>query len=237
MADSLSFQTHRLDVFFIRLNSFAVNEVAQFLSKNQSKTPLFSNKLLALDCESISDEEIEKTDWQLLVDLFQQSGWAIIGVSGLNEKWRDRVQQNRLFYFENTPKLPANEEKSAENKADNQAVCKPTVIIDTPIRTGQQVYAEGADLIVLNVVSEGAEIIADGNIHVYSILRGRALAGASGDRSARIFVHNMQAQLVSIAGIYRLFEQKLPNSLQAQSISIFLDAQNKLVLKPLDSKF
>ena len=86
----------------------------------------------------------------------------------------------------------------------------PTVLVAEPVRTGQQVYAENADLIVTGTVSEGAELIADGNIHIYASMRGRALAGAKGRRDARIFIHSMQAELVSIAGIYRNFEQQLP---------------------------
>ncbi|MDP1340547.1 septum site-determining protein MinC, partial [Klebsiella variicola] len=80
---------------------------------------------------------------------------------------------------------------------------RKTVLITSPVRTGQQVYAEDGDLIVTGAVSQGAELIADGNIHIYAPMRGRALAGAKGDTSARIFIHSMQAELVSVAGIYR----------------------------------
>lgn len=81
-----------------------------------------------------------------------------------------------------------------------------TLIIDTPVRAGQRVYARGTDLVVTAIVNAGAELIADGSIHVYAPLRGRALAGASGNTSARIFALNMEAELVSIAGIYSTFE-------------------------------
>ena len=100
--------------------------------------------------------------------------------------------------------------------------------METPIRTGQQVYAEKADLIVLGMVSEGAEIIADGNIHVYAPMRGRALAGESGDKSARIFIQSMQAELVSIAGIYRVFEQNLPPSLHKKPVQVSLQEDGRL---------
>lgn len=85
-----------------------------------------------------------------------------------------------------------------------------TMVIDRPLRSGQQVYARGCDLIVLQAVNFGAEIIADGNIHVYAPLRGRAIAGARGNSEARIFSTCMEAQLVSIAGIYRTSEVALP---------------------------
>ena len=84
------------------------------------------------------------------------------------------------------------------------------MIIDTPVRAGQRIYARGCDLNVTAVVNNGAEIIADGSIHVYNTLNGRALAGASGNADARIFALNMSPELVSIAGVYRTFEDGFP---------------------------
>ena len=84
------------------------------------------------------------------------------------------------------------------------------MVIQSPLRSGQQVYARGGDLVVLAVVNFGAEVIADGNIHVYAPLRGRAIAGAKGDTGARIFCICMEPQLVSIAGTYRTTETALP---------------------------
>jgi len=84
------------------------------------------------------------------------------------------------------------------------------MIIDTPVRAGQRIYARGCDLVVTAVVNNGAEIIADGSIHVYNTLNGRALAGASGNAQARIFALNMAPELVSIAGVYRTFEDGFP---------------------------
>ena len=105
----------------------------------------------------------------------------------------------------------------------------PTVLVAEPVLTGQQVYAENADLIVTGTVSEGAELIADGNIHIYASMRGRALAGAKGRRDARIFIHSMQAELVSIAGIYRNFEQQLPEHLYRKPVQIHLQ-DDRLVI-------
>ena len=84
------------------------------------------------------------------------------------------------------------------------------MIIDTPVRAGQRIYARGCDLIITAAVNNGAEVIADGSIHVYSTLSGRALAGASGNAEARIFALNMAPELVSIAGVYRTFEDGFP---------------------------
>ncbi len=91
------------------------------------------------------------------------------------------------------------------------AVVSPGImIIDTPVRAGQRIYARGCDLIVTAVVNNGAEIIADGSIHVYNTLNGRALAGASGNAEARIFALDLSPELVSIAGVYRTFEDGFP---------------------------
>lgn len=84
------------------------------------------------------------------------------------------------------------------------------MIIDTPVRAGQRIYARGCDLVITASVNNGAEIIADGSIHVYSSLNGRALAGASGNADARIFALAMAPELVSIAGVYRTFEDGFP---------------------------
>ena len=86
----------------------------------------------------------------------------------------------------------------------------PAMVIDTPVRAGQRIYARGCDLIITAAVNNGAEVIADGSIHIYAPLRGRALAGAAGNTKARIYALTMEAELVSIAGIYRTFENGFP---------------------------
>lgn len=91
---------------------------------------------------------------------------------------------------------------------------RPPVIVSEPIRSGQQIYAEKADLIVTAAVSAGAEVLADGSIHVYGALRGRALAGISGEASARIFCQSLEAELVSINGLYQVSEDIDPDRLR-----------------------
>ncbi len=108
----------------------------------------------------------------------------------------------------------------------------PTVIIERPLRSGQQVYARNADLIVMAAVSNGAEVIADGNVHVYAPLRGKAIAGARGDTSARIFATCMEPELISIAGIYRTTEVPLPKEIAGRAAKVSLVGE-KLVIEPL----
>ena len=114
------------------------------------------------------------------------------------------------------------------------AVAVPTMIIDRPLRSGQQVYARGGDLVVLAVVNHGAEVIADGSIHVYAPLRGRAVAGARGDTEARIYSTCMEPQLVSIAGTYRTIETALPADVLGKPAQVRLDG-DRLVIEPLKS--
>lgn len=106
---------------------------------------------------------------------------------------------------------------------------RSALIVDKPLRSGQRVYAKGADLIVLAVVSYGAEVIADGNIHVYAPLRGRALAGALGDTAARIFTTCMEPQLLSIAGIYRTTETELSPDVLGKPAQVRLDGEKLIV--------
>lgn len=107
-----------------------------------------------------------------------------------------------------------------------------TLVIDKPLRSGQQVYARGGDVVVTAVVSFGAEVIADGNVHVYAPLRGKAIAGARGNTEARIFTTCMEAQLVAIAGIYRTAEVALPADIAGKPAQISLDGK-KIVMSAI----
>ncbi len=109
---------------------------------------------------------------------------------------------------------------------------RSTRIITDPVRSGQQIYAADTDLIVLNTVSAGAEIAADGCVHVYGTLHGRAIAGARGDRTARIFCRRFKSELVAVAGVYAVAEQ-MQGELRNQSVQVSL-TDGKLVFDKLD---
>jgi septum site-determining protein MinC len=104
------------------------------------------------------------------------------------------------------------------------AFARTSKLITQPIRSGQRVYAAGGDLSVVGSVSSGAELLADGNIHIYGPLRGRALAGLNGDPNTRIFCQDLQAELVSVAGRYRVSEN-IPEVLQGRPVQVFLDQE------------
>lgn len=110
-----------------------------------------------------------------------------------------------------------------------------TMVIDKPLRSGQKIYARGSDLVVLAMVNQGAEVVADGNIHVYAPLRGKAMAGASGNVHARIFSTCLEPELISIAGIYRTSENALPEAVRGKAAQVRLsnDGQDKLLIEAL----
>jgi len=124
---------------------------------------------------------------------------------------------------------------SAPDEADVAPAAAPagqTLVIDRPLRSGQRIYAKG-DLVVLGLVSNGAEVIAEGNIHIYAPLRGRALAGVHGNHDARIFCTCLEAELISIAGIYRTTEVPLAADVAGKPVQIRLDEEEKLLIEPL----
>lgn len=112
------------------------------------------------------------------------------------------------------------------------------LVIDKPLRSGQQIYAKGRDLVILAMVNPGAEVIADGNIHVYAALRGKAIAGAKGNSQAMIFAQCMEPELISIAGVYRTSENALPKDIWGQAAQVSLKPTpegEKLVIRALTS--
>ncbi len=110
----------------------------------------------------------------------------------------------------------------------------PTLVIDKPLRSGQQVYAKGGDVIVLGAVNPGAEVIADGNVHVYGPLRGKAIAGSKGNAEARIFTTCLEPELIAVAGVYRTTETAIPKDVLGKPAQVRL-VGDKLVMEPLKS--
>lgn len=121
---------------------------------------------------------------------------------------------------EQKPEQPSSEQPAPQSS--NRLTNRPAKIVKQTIRSGQQIYAPGGDLVIIGSVSTGAEILADGNIHVYGTLRGRALAGVQGNQTASIFCHSLQAELISIAGIYLLSEDIQEDKIGA-SVQIYME--------------
>lgn len=130
------------------------------------------------------------------------------------------------------PDQPSSDSASAPASPVTGTTLRPTMVIDKPVRTGQRIYAEGADLVVLAIVNAGAELIADGDIHVYAPLRGKAIAGAQGNHEARIFVQRLEAELISIAGLFQVFEAGIPENVRGKPAHVHLEG-SRLHIQPL----
>jgi septum site-determining protein MinC len=197
----------------------------------------FEDEFAVIDVAGIADEAAQ-VDWPALVALLKNYRLNAVAVRGAPAALHDAIRSHGLFLDdgssgarpaapaarEETPAAPAPAPAPAPAQAPTPAQVAPVqaMIVDTPVRAGQRIYARGTDLIITAVVNNGAEIIADGSIHVYAPLHGRALAGASGNAEARIFGLSMQPELVSIAGVYRTFDEGFPAELARQPAQIRL---------------
>lgn len=152
-------------------------------------------------------------NWKQMQQAISATGLRIVGVSGCKDDALKKMiaRAGLPVLSEGSDRKKRTDAPAAEPEPAPAPVVAETVnktrIINTPVRSGQQIYARNADLIVTSSVSAGAELVADGNIHIYGMMRGRALAGASGDRDCQIFCTNLAAELVSIAGEYWIMDQ------------------------------
>lgn len=179
----------------------------------------------------------ETTHWQPLQQAIKAAGLRIVGVSGAkNPRMKAEIDKAGLpLLTEGKEKItrPAPvEPQPLPEPAPTVSTITKTRLIDMPVRSGQRIYAPNCDLIVTNHVSAGAELIADGNIHVYGMMRGRVLAGAAGDREAQIFCTHLAAELMSIAGEYWLSD-KIPAEFYGKAARLRLD-DSALTIQPFN---
>lgn len=173
----------------------------QLRQKLDSAPKLFAGSPLYINL-SVCTSVLGSDELTQLITRCREFDLQPFACKGASQELLPTVQQLGLTLLPSTRSWDLPATPQAAPKAPATAV--PTKVIHRPVRSGQQVYAKGGDLILLAPVNEGAEIIADGNIHVYSALRGRALAGVTGDAGARIFCQQLEAELVSIAGHFVL---------------------------------
>ena len=201
----------------------------QLLARVQQAPGFFRNTPVVIDL-SLMAEHDGNIDFALLVGLMRGYGMIPVAIQGGSAQHQEMAQFLELAVLAGAKdRKPVASAPAPAKKAPLKSAAAK--LIDKPIRSGQRVYAAGRDLIVVSSVSSGAEVIADGNIHIYGALRGRALAGVKGNREARIFCHKLQAELVAIAGQYRVSEQ-LEASHQDGPVQIKLSA-NKLIIEKL----
>ncbi|MCT6880928.1 MULTISPECIES: septum site-determining protein MinC [Snodgrassella] len=245
MKPAFNVKSARLDTLSVQLLTDDLTLINHELKQRAERFGNLRNMPFTLDLHNLANPAT--LDLAKIVALFSRYHLRIIAIRHSDAAWVSLAKQHNIA-FSILPEEQANSRVKAvadalvQPSADvndkiNSSVAAsalPTLVIDRTIRTGQQVYAEKSDLIVLGLVSEGAEIIADGNIHIYGPLRGRALAGAAGNKETRIFAQSMQAELVSVAGIYRIFDQQLPAHLDRHPVQIFLQ-NDRLVLSAIQA--
>ena len=247
----VEFRNTTLDATVAVLRETRPHLVADELHKMLGGMPdFFSGDAAILDFSELP-EMPERIDWAGLMSMFRRFQLQPVGIRNLPSELAQGARKIGL----------ANLDGLTDNDAPMQAPPEPapapepepapvetappppppaapeaTMIIDRPVRSGQQIYARGGDLVLMDGVGAGAEVIADGSIHCYGPLRGRALAGAQGNLSARIFTVNFGPELVSIGGVYRTFERGIaPNVAGKPACVRLVEAPNgqKLSFQPL----
>jgi septum site-determining protein MinC len=238
---------HHLPVLEFKSSTFSVpvlvlasNDVIAIEQQLQEKIHLapefFKNSPLVFDLQELNKHDLD-IDVTELTHIIRKLGLLPIGIRGGTAQQNQQALElgipvhsgHSTAASAGTPKQQTPEPKP-ESAPEPQAVTAMTTMITHPVRSGQRIYASG-DLVILAQVSAGAEILAEGNIHVYGSLRGRALAGVQGNTEARIFCSDLQAELISIAGNYKVSED-LNSAVHNQPVQIYLQ-KNTLVIKDI----
>lgn len=221
---------------------------------NGESSDFFDHDALILDFSNL-DADLPVQDFAPLLKVLKACRLVPVAVRGANAAWVESAQAFGLVEASTdaprlSPVAAATVPTLTEIAAPEVVIQEPTqpvarevagfsgattMVVDKPLRSGQKIYARGADLVVLAMVNQGAEVVADGNIHVYAPLRGRAMAGASGNVNARIFSTCLEPELISIAGIYRTSEKPLADDVRGKAAQVRLsnDGQDKLLIEAL----
>jgi len=193
----------------------------QFLAQQVAKLPQFFEQApLVIDLSQYpSDQALDS--FPMIVGMIRGHGMIPVGVRGATQEQREHA---RLLELAIMPRLRTqNSEKNlpATGKVGGAPQQRRSMVIEEPVRSGQRIYAEGSDLVLLAGVSSGAEVMADGHVHAYGPVRGRVMAGVRDNTEARIFCRDLGAELVAIAGRYRVNED-LPSRHLGRAVQISL---------------
>lgn len=177
----------------LHINSSDLQAVMHELDSKLAQAPqFFLGAPLVVNLSAIQHDSLNLRD---LKDLLISRQLVIVGITGATTVINKQAKDLGLAIV-----------KAGKQSSTPPPALRQTKIVKQNIRSGQQVYAKNGDLIIFGAVGNGAEVIADGSIHIYGALRGKAMAGAAGDTSAVIIAHSLEAELVSIAGQYWLAE-------------------------------
>jgi septum site-determining protein MinC len=195
----------------------------RFLTEQMARSPgFFERAPVALDISELAVESVIDT-LVIVIGMLRGHGMIPVGVRGAVAEQHDQIAALELAL------MPAPRRENVP-RAQTVSESLSTLIIDTPVRSGQRVFAQGGDLVLLAGVSSGAEVMAQGHIHAYGPLRGRAMAGVAGNAAARIFCRELGAELISIAGRYRVSE-KLDSRYLGKSVQVSLNG-DRLEFQP-----
>lgn len=203
------------------------------LAEKVSQAPKFFNHTpVVLDLQRVVSVPVT-IDFTKIFSIIREHGLVPVGIRGGTPDHHAQVSQMGFAVLpESRTEQTAEREKAyAPPPPPEKDVKSPSLLITQPVRSGQQIYARGGDLVITASVSPGAEVLADGHIHIYGPLRGRALAGVNGDIQARIFCQSLEAELVSVAGQYCVSED-LRNSHWEEPVTIALQGEH-LQITPL----
>ena len=229
----LELRSAALTLMAVVLKTCDLDRLGAQLERRAAVVPgLFDDEPVTVDLSQLRETQ-EVLDFGALVVLLCQHGMRPIAVRGGNLAQTEAACAAGLIEApegarpsmlrEVVPALPQVIERVVERVVEVQLQALPPLVIDKPLRSGQQVHAQGRDLIVRALVSFGAEVLADGDIHIYAPLRGRAHAGAAGNREARIYCHSLQAQVLAIAGVFRTADDPLPPDMAGQPAMVRLE--------------
>ncbi|MDR2153867.1 MAG: septum site-determining protein MinC [Burkholderiaceae bacterium] len=226
-----------LPLLALRLKLPDLDMLAKEMAAQYDERPdFFDNDGVVLDLSALGHEHADAViDFQRLGELLYARRLRLLAVRGGSQSQCAAAVDAGLLLAHDTHVQSA--QRSPEPMAAPAELPVPgALVIDRPLRSGQQVYARGRDLVLLAVVNAGAEVVSDGHIHIYATLRGRAIAGARGWTEARIFAHDMKPELISIAGVYRTSEESLPPAIWGKPAGVHLlssEAGDKLVFEPV----
>lgn len=199
----------------LRLHSLDYAKLSVALDEKIQQAPnFFKQAPIVLDLQPVSQFQ-DFIDLNQIAATIKNKGLILVGIRGANAAVQQSAREAGLAILPESKNERVAPEITAAKKAispetsesaQSETKLTSTKLITQPVRSGQQIYAPGGDLVVLAQVSHGAELLADGNIHVYAPLRGRALAGINGDKNAIIYCQSLEAELISVAGQYRISE-------------------------------
>jgi len=228
----LELKSAQLPILAVMLKTTRVADVIQRLVQQVAATPdFFDNAPALIDLTALHDVA-DEIDFVALIQALRAYRMQPVAVRAGNSIQMAAAHAAGLASAGPLRMQPRQEiirEVEVEVVREIQVPTSGTVVLDKPLRSGQKIHARDADLVVLGAVSFGADVSADGNIHVYGPLRGRALAGMHGDENARIFSTCMQAQLLSIAGWYRTAEEPLPENVLGKCAQVRLSGKDLLI--------